>query len=45
MKKVAVLSLLFVMIGGCSAQGSVRVQEPSNSASYSTQADNHYFIV
>lgn len=45
MKKIAVLSLLLGMIAGCSAQGSVRVQEPSNSASYSTQADNHYYIV
>lgn len=36
MKKIAVLSLLLVMIGGCSAQGSVRVQEPSGSSSYST---------
>lgn len=35
MKKIAVLSLLLVMIGGCSAQGSVRIEEPSSSAGYS----------
>lgn len=36
MKKIAVLSLLLVMIAGCSAQGSVRIEEPSSTSSYST---------
>ncbi len=36
MKKIAVLSLLLVMIAGCSAEGAIKIDSPSANNSAST---------